>query len=41
MAGSDSASTWRGFIDGAIQSDHRSARHIDDCLTASRAEARS
>ncbi|MFD4923066.1 flavin monoamine oxidase family protein [Streptomyces goshikiensis] len=32
FAGSDSASTWRGFIDGAIESGYRSARDIDSYL---------
>ncbi|MFD5936539.1 flavin monoamine oxidase family protein [Streptomyces sp. NPDC060333] len=34
FAGADSASTWRGFIDGAIESGYRSARDIDHYLTS-------
>ncbi|GHG75241.1 monoamine oxidase [Streptomyces griseocarneus] len=34
FAGADSASTWRGFIDGAIESGYRSARDIDSYLTS-------
>ncbi|MFD9379751.1 flavin monoamine oxidase family protein [Streptomyces sp. NPDC059999] len=34
FAGADSSSTWRGFIDGAIQSGYRSARDIDNYLTS-------
>ncbi|MER6201340.1 NAD(P)/FAD-dependent oxidoreductase [Streptomyces sp. NPDC001586] len=34
FAGSDSARTWRGFIDGAIESGYRSARDIDNYLTS-------
>ncbi|MFG2991219.1 flavin monoamine oxidase family protein [Streptomyces sp. NPDC048257] len=33
FAGADSSSTWRGFIDGAIESGYRSARDIDNYLT--------
>ncbi len=32
FAGADSASVWRGFIDGAIESGYRAARDIDDYL---------
>ncbi|MFF1496602.1 flavin monoamine oxidase family protein [Streptomyces sp. NPDC058304] len=41
FAGADSASTWRGFIDGAIESGYRSARDIDDYLTAGGTSANS
>lgn len=41
FAGADSATVWRGFIDGAIESGYRSARHIDDYLTAGAAAAQS
>ncbi|WP_406377050.1 FAD-dependent oxidoreductase (plasmid) [Streptomyces virginiae] len=33
FAGADSASVWRGFIDGAIESGYRSARDIDTYLS--------
>ncbi|MFI6006360.1 flavin monoamine oxidase family protein [Streptomyces sp. NPDC051366] len=33
FAGGDSSNTWRGFIDGAIESGYYSARHIHDYLT--------
>ncbi|MFD9475902.1 flavin monoamine oxidase family protein [Streptomyces nojiriensis] len=41
FAGSDSASTWRCFIDGAIASGYYSARHLDDYLTAGGTAAQS
>lgn len=34
FAGADSATVWRGFIDGAIESGYRSARDIDTYLTS-------
>ena len=34
FAGADSATAWRSFIDGAIESGYRAARNIDDYLTA-------
>ena len=34
FASGDSAIAWRSFIDGAIESGYRAARHIDDYLTA-------
>jgi monoamine oxidase len=40
FAGADSAIAWRSFIDGAIESGYRAARHIDDYLTTVGHQAR-
>ncbi|MER5417566.1 FAD-dependent oxidoreductase [Streptomyces virginiae] len=34
FAGADSATAWRSFIDGAIESGYRAARDIDNSLTS-------
>ena len=41
FAGADSATAWRSFIDGAIESGYRGARDIDDHLSAGGQQARS
>ena len=41
FAGADSATAWRSFIDGAIESGYRAARDIDEELAARGHERRS
>ena len=41
FAGADSATAWRSFIDGAIESGYRAARDIDEALAARGHERRS